>query len=43
MLRGRFGVRDLWAQKDLGVFGHRFEADIEPHGAGLYRLSPRSV
>lgn len=41
MLRGRFAVRDLWARRDLGVFEKQFGADLDPHGAGLYRLSGR--
>jgi alpha-galactosidase len=39
MLRGKFKVRDLWAQSDLGVFEKEFGADLEPHGAGLYKLT----
>ncbi|AXJ96230.1 MULTISPECIES: glycoside hydrolase family 27 protein [unclassified Sphingomonas] len=39
-LRGA-GVRDLWARRDDGATGGRFARRIAPHGAGLYRLSPR--
>lgn len=40
-LRARYVVRDLWAQKELGVFEKRFSAELAPHGAGLYRLSKK--
>ena len=33
-------IRDLWAQKDLGVFTNEFAPVINVHGAGLYRASP---
>ncbi len=33
-------VRDLWKKEDLGKFDGRFAPAIEPHGAGLYRLTP---
>jgi alpha-galactosidase len=33
-------VRDVWAQKDLGVFKGRFAAGIPGHAALLYRLVP---
>lgn len=39
-LKGKARVRDLWAQKDLGVFKGRFERELPQHGAGLYRISP---
>ena len=31
-------VRDVWAQKNLGVFTGRFAASIPGHAALLYRL-----
>jgi len=34
-------VRDLWAQKNLGKVSGDFAAELPPHGAGLYRLSPK--
>ena len=40
MLRGNYKVRDLWRKDDLGTFSKEFGAGIDPHGAGLYRLSP---
>ena len=33
-------VRDLWEKKDLGVVDATFAPKIEPHGAGLYRITP---
>lgn len=40
-LDGAYRVRDLWSHSDAGVANHEFHAEIDPHGAGLYRLSPR--
>jgi hypothetical protein len=37
-VRGRVGVRDLWARKDDGVAEHSLQRRLPPHGAGLYRL-----
>ena len=37
-MRGKYQVRDLWKQKDLGVFENEFGEMLAPHGAGLYRL-----
>ncbi|MGC3989380.1 MAG: putative Ig domain-containing protein [Chthoniobacteraceae bacterium] len=31
-------VRDLWRQKDLGIFKGKFEATVAPHGVVLVRL-----
>ena len=36
-------VRDVWAQKDLGVFTGRFAASIPGHAALLYRLRSSAV
>ncbi|MDE3180542.1 MAG: alpha-galactosidase, partial [Acidobacteriota bacterium] len=33
------GVRDLWRRKDLGNYNGEFEATINPHGAGFYKLT----
>ena len=38
-LRGEYQVRDLWSGNNLGKVQFKFAADIEAHGAGLYRLS----
>jgi len=32
-------VRDLWKQKDLGLFTDAFTAKINPHGAGMFKIS----
>jgi alpha-galactosidase len=39
-LGGKCAVRDLWAQKDLGTVEVAFAPKIEPHDAGLYRVTP---
>ncbi|MEO6871423.1 MAG: glycoside hydrolase family 27 protein [Chthoniobacterales bacterium] len=42
---GRAGsqkVRDLWRQKDLGVFPDGFAADVAPHGVVLIRVSRKN-
>lgn len=38
-LRGKYLVRDLWQQKDLGVFENNFKALLPPHGAAIYKLT----
>ncbi len=37
-LTGRMRVRDLWRQKDIGVFGDQFGAEVPRHGVMLLRL-----
>jgi alpha-galactosidase len=37
-LKGPKRVRDLWRQKDLGVFEHRFETVVPRHGVVLVRI-----
>jgi alpha-galactosidase len=39
-LQGKQHVRDLWRQRDLGLFDSRFEATVPRHGVCLIRLSP---
>jgi alpha-galactosidase len=39
---GPVKVRDLWAQKDLGIFTGAFTEEINSHGAGLYRIHPQN-
>ena len=39
-LKGKCSVRNLWGQKDVGIVDNSFAPMIEPHGAGLYRISP---
>jgi len=33
-------VRDLWRQKDMGVFEDKFEAPVAAHGVVLVRIFP---
>ncbi len=40
-IQGEYRVRDLWRQKNLGVFEDRFVAEVPPHGCILVRLIPR--
>jgi alpha-galactosidase len=37
-ITGKWIVRDLWRQKDLGVFENEFAADVPPHGVVMIRL-----
>jgi len=39
-LSGKQTVRDLWRQKNLGVFSEEFSAKIPRHGVILIRLTP---
>lgn len=34
-------VRNLWSKTDLGQFSDKFSANINPHGAGLYKISSK--
>ena len=36
----KFTVRDLWRQKDLGLYQGKFETKVAPHGVVLIRLIP---
>lgn len=36
----RFTIRDLWRQKDIGVFRETFSTKVSPHGVVLVRLIP---
>lgn len=37
-IKGKYRVRDLWRQKDLGVFENEFSADVAQHGVVLVSL-----
>ena len=37
-LRGRFRVRDVWREKDLGSFDHDFTTEVPDHGVVLVRI-----
>jgi alpha-galactosidase len=39
-ISGKQRVRDLWRQKDLGIFSDKFEASVAPHGVVLVRIFP---
>ncbi|HWB92236.1 MAG TPA: GH92 family glycosyl hydrolase, partial [Puia sp.] len=39
-LNGRWRLRDVWRQKDLGVFDGSYSTTIRHHGVVLLRLSP---
>lgn len=41
-LRGKQRVRDLWRQKDLGIFTGTFTATVPRHGVVLVRISPEN-
>jgi alpha-galactosidase len=42
-LKGKQQVRDLWRQKDLGIYSEEFTAEVRPHGVVLARLTPATV
>ncbi|MBN2019647.1 MAG: putative Ig domain-containing protein [Sedimentisphaerales bacterium] len=37
---GKQNVRDLWRQKDIGIYTAQFEAMVRPHGVILINISP---
>ena len=37
-IKGRQRVRDLWRQKDLGVFEDNYETQVPRHGTAMLRL-----
>jgi alpha-galactosidase len=37
-IKGKYIVRDLWRQKDLGTFEDEFSADVRPHGVVMISL-----
>jgi alpha-galactosidase len=37
-IKGKYIVRDLWRQKDLGIFEEEFSADVPPHGVVMISL-----
>ena len=38
-LDGNIKVRDVWRQKDVGVYEKRFSTDVAPHGVYLMRVT----
>jgi alpha-galactosidase len=41
-IKGKCQVRDLWRQKDLGVFNEKFEMSVPRHGAAVIQLFPQN-
>jgi alpha-galactosidase len=39
-ISGKQTVRDLWRQKDIGLFSEKFEAPVASHGVVLVRICP---
>jgi alpha-galactosidase len=39
-ISGKQTVRDLWRQKDIGIFADKFEAPVATHGVILVRICP---
>jgi alpha-galactosidase len=37
-IKGKYIVRDLWRQKDIGTFEDEFFADVKPHGVVMIKL-----
>ena len=40
-IKGNYKVRDLWRQKDVGVFNEKFEMNVPRHGAAVIQLFPQ--
>ena len=41
-IEGRWRVRDLWRQKDLGTYSSAYHVDVPSHATQLVRLFPES-
>jgi alpha-galactosidase len=41
-LKGKWNLRDLWRQKDLGEFSETFNTEIPYHGVVLFRMFPQT-
>ncbi|TCC87122.1 putative Ig domain-containing protein [Pedobacter hiemivivus] len=39
-IKGKYVVRDLWRQKDLGTFDQEFSTDVAQHGVVMVQLFP---
>jgi len=39
-LKGKWKLRDVWQQKDLGVFNGSFQTNIRYHGVVMFRMIP---
>jgi hypothetical protein len=42
-LPAKCALRDLWERKDVGTIEGGYTFQVEPHGSGLYRVSPLSI
>ena len=42
-IQGKYRVRDLWRQKNLGVFEDSFTAEVPAHGVVLVRIFPKEA
>ena len=40
-MQGKQTVRELWRQKELGLFNNKFESDVLPHGVVLIKINKR--
>ena len=40
-LKGKYQLRDVWQQKDLGSFNNSFKTDIRHHGVLMLRMYPK--
>ncbi len=38
-IKSSVNVRDLWEEQDLGKFKKRFDAEVNSHGAAIFKLS----
>lgn len=39
-IQGKVKIRDLWRQKDLGIFSSSYETSIPYHGVSLIKITP---
>jgi alpha-galactosidase len=39
-LKGKFRLRDVWRQKDIGTFSQSFQTEIKHHGVVLLKMIP---
>jgi hypothetical protein len=42
-MKGKVKIRDLWIREDLGVFKSGYSIKLQPHGAGLCKLTKNGV
>jgi alpha-galactosidase len=38
-LKGRFHIRDVWRQKDIGDAAEEFSTEVSPHGVAFIHLA----